>query len=100
MITVLQENSKGFIWIDLTNPTSEELSMIAQEYNLHPSSVQDCLQSEHLPKCEEFDNNIFIITRMFDTNVSQDADTVQEVTNKLAIFYADKYDTKPIIGFS
>jgi magnesium transporter len=91
MINVLQDNSSKFEWIDLSDPSPEELELIAQNYGLHPSSLQDCLQPEHLPKCEEFDNNIFIITRIYDPNASQDADTIQEVTNKVAIFYADKY---------
>jgi magnesium transporter len=91
MISVLQDKSGKFEWIDLTDPTTEELQQIAQQYELHPSSVQDCLQPEHLPKCEEFENNIFIITRLYDTNASQDADTVQEVTNKLALFFTDNY---------
>jgi magnesium transporter len=91
MISVLQNKSDKFEWIDLTDPTTGELQQIAQQYELHPSSVQDCLQPEHLPKCEEFENNIFIITRLYDTNASQDADTVQEVTNKLALFFTDNY---------
>jgi magnesium transporter len=91
MISVLQDNSSKFEWIDLSDPSPQELEQIAQKYGLHPSSVQDCLQPEHLPKCEEFDNNMFIISRMYDSNASQDADTIQEVTNKVAIFFADKY---------
>ncbi len=91
MITVLQDNPNKFEWIDLSDPTTVELDQIAQKYGLHPASVQDCLQPEHLPKCEEFENNIFIVTRMYDPNASQEADTIQEVTNKVAIFYADKY---------
>jgi magnesium transporter len=62
MINVLQNKSDKFEWIDLTDPTTGELQQIAQQYELHPASVQDCLQPEHLPKCEEFENNIFIIT--------------------------------------
>lgn len=91
MIHVLQDKLSKFEWIDLTDPSNDELAHIAEQYQLHPASVQDCLQPEHLPKCEEFDNNIFIITRMYDPNASQDADTIQEVTNKVAIFYAEKY---------
>lgn len=91
MISILKDSSTEFEWVDLSDPTNEELVQIAQKFNLHPASVQDCLQPEHLPKCEEFENNFFIITRMFDPNASLEADTIQEVTNKVAIFYADKY---------
>jgi magnesium transporter len=91
MINLLKDTASEFKWIDLSDPTAEELSMIAQEYNLHPSSLQDCLQPEHLPKREELDNHIFIITRIADPYASKEADTIQEVTNKVAIFYTDKY---------
>lgn len=91
MINVLHDSSSKFEWIDIHDPSNEELEQIALQYGLHPSSVQDCLQPEHLPKCEEFENNIFIITRMYDPNASEDADTIQEVTNKVALFYAEKY---------
>jgi magnesium transporter len=66
MISVLQNKSSRLEWIDLSDPSPTELEQIAHTYGLHPSSVQDCLQPEHLPICEEFDNNIFIITRMYD----------------------------------
>jgi magnesium transporter len=91
MINVLQNSSDKFKWIDIHDPTTEELLLIAEEYQLHPASVQDCLQPEHLPKCEELENHIFMIARMFDPNASQEADTIQEVTNKVAIFYTEKY---------
>jgi magnesium transporter len=91
MINLLKDTASEFKWIDLSDPTTEELTMIAQQYNLHPSSLQDCLQPEHLPKREELDNHIFIITRIADPHASKEADTIQEVTNKVAIFYTDKF---------
>jgi magnesium transporter len=78
-------------WIDLDNPTAAELMDIASQYGLHPSSVKDCLQPEHLPKYEVIDNIVFIITRIYDNQAASDADTIQELTRKIAIFFSDKF---------
>ena len=81
----------GWDWIDLENPSPDELQLIAEKFRLHPASVKDSLQPEHLPKFEFIDNNLFIITRLHDPQAHLEADTIQELTNKLAIFYTDKF---------
>ena len=50
MRTVLQRADPAFVWEDVVDPTTEELSELAQRYGLQPTSVQDCLDPEHLPK--------------------------------------------------
>ena len=81
-------------WIDVTNPTEVELHELAIKYSLHPNAVEDCLEPDHLPKYEEMDNSIFIVTRVYDSNQTTDADTIQEVTRKISIFLvADKIIT-------
>lgn len=86
-----QGNKLPFDWIDVTDPTEDELSRIAAEYDLHPASVADCLQPGHLPKYEEFDNHIFIILRLCYTQPASEADSVQELTSKIAIFMAEHF---------
>ncbi len=75
-------------WIDVTDPNAEELSDIAVKYGLHEESVSDCLQPGHLPKFEQFRNYQFTILRIF-SPANNEADTVQEITNKIAIFLAE-----------
>ncbi|MBC8985243.1 magnesium transporter CorA [Pedobacter sp. N36a] len=86
----LAEN-QGFEWIDLTAPTTEELSSIAKKYNLHPALVNDCLQPDHLPKYERMEDYAFIIFRIHTQKNVAEADTVQELTHKIAFFYSDKF---------
>lgn len=78
-------------WIDLESPTKEELQELAGKYGLHSASVVDSLQPEHLPKYEEFGKVSFLISRVFDSNAHQEADTIQELTNKVAIFFSEKF---------
>ncbi|MGE4133065.1 MAG: CorA family divalent cation transporter [Bdellovibrionales bacterium] len=80
-----------FHWLDIGNPTAESLEQLAKTYELHPTSVQDCLQPEHLPKHEVIQDTLFVVLRAYDTEAHDAADTVQELTRKLAIFYTDRF---------
>ncbi|WP_316748286.1 magnesium/cobalt transporter CorA [Pedobacter gandavensis] len=90
MINNLAEHQK-FEWIDLTDPTTEELSGIAEKYNLHPALVSDCLQPDHLPKYERMKDYAFIIFRIHTNNNVAEADTIQELTHKIAFFYSANF---------
>lgn len=79
------------MWLDIANPTPEELNELAKKYQLHSTSVQDCLQPEHLPKFEQFEEHAFVVLRAYDPECAKDADSVQELTRKLSIFYSDRF---------
>ncbi|MFF5383384.1 magnesium transporter CorA family protein [Pedobacter suwonensis] len=85
----LKEN--GFEWIDLVNPNSAELMKLAEKYKLHPALVNDCMQPDHLPKYERMQDYAFIIFRIHIENDLPEADSIQELTNKIAIFVSDKF---------
>ncbi|MBB6610650.1 magnesium transporter CorA [Pontibacter sp. Tf4] len=89
--TLFTAPDKSWEWIDVENPTADELQELGQKYGLHPSSLRDCLQPEHLPKYEIANNIVFIITRIFDTKAHIEADTIQELTNKVSIFYHEQF---------
>ncbi len=88
---VLELPHPAFVWLDVVNPTREELADIAGRYSLHPTSVTDCLDPEHLPKFETFDSYTFTILRAWDEQAPADCTTVQEVTRKLAIFHGPAF---------
>jgi magnesium transporter len=81
-----KKGTQSFEWIDVIDPGQEEIQQIAHEYDLHESSVNDCLQPDHLPKFEQVDNYTFIIFRLYDPEESNDDDTVSELTDKIALF--------------
>ena len=86
MIRTVIDGSPGLTWVDVVEPTPAELTEVAQRYGLHPTSVRDCLDPEHLPKLERFRDSTFIIIRVFDTASTVDCATVHEMTRKVAIF--------------
>src|SRR6187431_1497185 len=88
MIEYLKKNEEsGFDWIDLCMPSKEELKDLSTKYELHLPSVMDSLQPEHLPKYEEIEDLLFIMLRVYDENAIKDADTIQELSRKIALFY-------------
>ena len=78
---------KDFRWIDVINPTREDLTELAETHNLHPTSVEDTLEPEHLPKAETFDNVTFLVLRAFNADCVDHCSRVPELTRKVAIFY-------------
>ncbi len=76
----------GLRWIDITNPSSEELQKISQELDLEETIIQDCLDPAHLPKHEMMDDLEFCILRTYDDQANEEADTTQELTRKIVIF--------------
>lgn len=84
--TVVEKAEPRFIWLDVVDPSRDELSELVADYGLHPLSVNDCLDPEHLPKYEVFESHTFVILRAVDTEAPASADTVQALTRKLAVF--------------
>lgn len=89
--TVLSSAEPPFTWVDVVEPTREELAGIARRYSLHPMSVEDSLEPEHLPKYERIGSTTFIIVRAIDTAAADDCSTVHEMTRKVAIFYGTDF---------
>ncbi len=55
----------GFIWFNFYNPPMEELHSLVDTMEIHPLSVEDCLDTRQVPKIEHFFNNTFMIFNSF-----------------------------------
>lgn len=81
----------GFIWLDIVNPEIADLKKIGQEYKLDMTTINDCLEPEHLPKYEIIDSTTFIILRAYDLESNKKSDKVQTITNKVAMFFSNEF---------
>ncbi|MBJ6142815.1 CorA family divalent cation transporter [Hymenobacter sp. BT559] len=91
---LLAQQDCPFTWLDITNPEAGELQAVAAQYNLPEALVRDCLEPNHLPKFEATSGLSFIILRVYATPKHSEADTIQELTTKIAVFYtADRLIT-------
>ena len=89
--TVVEKSEPRFVWLDLVDPAADELAELVKDYGLHPLSVKDCLDPEHLPKYEAFENHTFVILRGVDETAARTADTIQALTRKIAVFYGPAF---------
>jgi magnesium transporter len=79
-------NFDTFKWNDFTNPTKDMLEQIAVELHLSKKLLFNCLDPDYLPHVEIYDSSIFIILRLMEPACPMKADTVQELTTKVALF--------------
>ncbi len=78
-------------WVDITEPTSAEIETISKEYNLHHQLVRDCMEPDHLPKFDSVDDVNFLILRYYCHGFDKKMATIQELSNKIAIFYTKDF---------
>lgn len=80
-------DSSDIIWVDLEEPTAEELKLLEDPFDFHPLAIEDCVTPEHQPKIDDFGPYLFMIFRGIDFN-----EPVEDLrTIKLAAFLGPNY---------
>jgi Mg2+ and Co2+ transporters len=54
-------DGKHVVWADVSDPTSEDFTELAQEFNFHPLSIEDCRNAHQRPKVEEYPGYYFMV---------------------------------------
>lgn len=59
---------KGLIvWVDLDNPTDEEIKAVLEGvFQFHPLAIEDCVAPSDLPKVEDYEEYLFMVTHAVD----------------------------------
>lgn len=60
-ISELCKNKDNFIWADVSDPTGEDFKQLAEEFNFHPLSIEDCQKGHQRPKIEEYKGYYFLV---------------------------------------
>jgi magnesium transporter len=55
------EESGARVWLDIADPSDADLSMIAEEFSLHPLAVEDTRHRNQRPKVEVYDRYFFLV---------------------------------------
>jgi magnesium transporter len=75
----------GYIWMDLYQPDKELLMSLIEPLDLHPLSIEDCLDEQQIPKIDDYPDHSFIIFNIF--SYSNRKLTISE----LDIFIGDRF---------
>lgn len=64
----LVRGDKGLIlWVDLDNPTEAEIKTILEGvFQFHPLAIEDCVTPSELPKVEDYEDYLFMVTHAVD----------------------------------
>ena len=74
------------VWLDLCEPTEEDLAVISDELGLHRLAVEDAVQEQQRAKLDRYDSHSFLTAYA----VRLDADTGVLATSELAAFITDR----------
>jgi len=58
---------EGIIWIDVADPSTQEMDKLSKDYGLNNHLVRDCMEPAHLPKDYIVDDVHFLILRYLTT---------------------------------
>ena len=56
---------EGYIWLDYTQPTKQELTALIDPFGLHPLSIEDCVDEIQIPKIDDYPRNTFMLFNTF-----------------------------------
>jgi magnesium transporter len=95
-IAELINDPEHVFWLDLLNPTEQELARIAEIFHLHPLAIEDASREHQRPKVEEYEHFVFLVFHTVDL----DATKQELITRELDIFVGANYlitvHTEPI----
>ena len=78
-------------WINLLNPSAEELEKIASEYGFLKLTIEDSLEPGHLPKFESDEHISFLLVRFYDKEKRTLKNIVREFSHKISIYFGKDF---------
>jgi magnesium transporter len=68
----IAEDPHQAVWVNLFQPSSEELEVVSQALNLHELTLEDLQNPRVRPKVEEFEDHIFVVFKALNLNKGED----------------------------
>lgn len=75
------------LWIDIEQPTEEQLILLGALLGLHVDAIEDCLFGEQRPRIDEYEDHLFLVFY----GVLDSDDRAHFSPRKLAVFMGDRF---------
>jgi magnesium transporter len=59
----VRRRGEGFVWIGLHEPSTEQITGIADAFGLHELAVEDAVHAHQRPKLERYDDTLFMVLK-------------------------------------
>jgi magnesium transporter len=66
--TRLNESERSFAWLDLCRPSSADITMLTEEFGMHPLAIEDAVQQAQRAKLDRYDTHLFLNTYLAKLN--------------------------------
>ena len=80
------KDRSAVVWLDLRDPDSEDLSVLSQEFGLHPVAIEDAVVMHERPKLDRYRGYLFLTAYA----VHLDEVTGELATSELAAFITER----------
>ncbi len=75
----------AFVWLDLVDPTPDELAVLRETFKLHPLAIEDAMRLHDRPKIDTYDDFWYVVAA---TVVGNDRD---EEVPEIVVFAAEEF---------
>lgn len=86
-IAPLLADEQNILWLDLANPTPDDLQTLASEFGFHPLAIEDATKAHQRPKIDRYDDFYFVV--FYDIDYVEDRDLIDE--HELDIFVGKNF---------
>lgn len=62
----LVEDKEVILWIDLTQPTDQELYILTHDFNFHPLAIEDVISERPRTKIDNYGDYLFLVFQIID----------------------------------
>jgi magnesium transporter len=81
------DEAENVVWVDVQDPGQAELSMLIDEFGLHPLALEDAASGQRRPKVEEFKGYLLLVTYA----VASEGGSVEGRTAEVDLFIGRNY---------
>jgi magnesium transporter len=75
----LDPSSQVLLWVDLSEPSSEESQILLDVFHFHPLSVEDARSKLQFPKIESYPGYLYLVLHDIDVKKGQSSVTTRDV---------------------
>ena len=59
----VRSEGRGFVWIGLHEPDTDEMTVVAELFGLHELAVEDAVHAYQRPKMDRYDSSLFLVLK-------------------------------------
>ena len=76
----------GFVWLDIAQPSHDDLALLQREFDIHPVAIEDASLWHERPKIEFYEHYVLAIV-----HAAKVDDAGELVTHEIAVLAGDQY---------